>query len=289
MEQIIIDCDNTFGVPERPVDDGLALLYLLGKPQAQLLGVTTTYGNSTVDVVYKNTKRMLRDIGRSDIPVLKGGPSKSNRHSEAAEFLVEQANRYPGGIKILALGALTNLYAAHERDPDFFHKVKEIVLMGGMTEPLYLNGVQLDELNFSCDPEAAYCVLTKGQNLSIATGNNCIPAYIRHEDYKAQLLHATNPIGRYIYEQTKSWFDFKVKHYDLNGFYNWDEVSAVYLLEKDLFIAHEHRFTVTPTDLQKGYIGNQTEPLTHAVNLPTLRDTAAFTEELFSAWLRVNR
>ena len=91
--------------------------------------------------------------------------------------------------------------------------------MRGVTEPLFLNHVKLDELDFSCDPEAAYCVLTNGRNVSIATDNNCLPAYIKHEDYKSRLLNATNPIGRYIYEQTKSWFDAKIKKYDLNGFY----------------------------------------------------------------------
>ena len=29
---LILDCDNTMGVPGRDVDDGLALLYLLGSP-----------------------------------------------------------------------------------------------------------------------------------------------------------------------------------------------------------------------------------------------------------------
>ena len=287
MEYIVFDCDNTFGVPEKPVDDGLALIYILGKPQVQLLGVTTTFGNSTVDVVYSNTKNMLQDLGRADVPVLKGSSSKSNRTSEAAKFLVDQANRYPGTLKILAVGAMTNLCAAYELDHDFFHKVKEIVLMGGVTEPLFLNDVKLDELNFSCDPEATHSVLTNGRNISIATGNNCLPAYIKHEDYKSRLLNATNPIGSYIYEQTKSWFDAKIKKYDLNGFYNWDEVSAVYLLEKELFVNHEHRFTVTPADLQKGYIGNQAESLTHSVNLPTIRNVEAFIEELFTTWLRV--
>ncbi len=287
MNYIVYDCDNTLGVPECPVDDGLALLYLLGKPQVQLLGVTTTYGNSSVDVVYDNTKSMLRDLDRTNILVLKGGISKNSRKSEAAEFLVEQANQYQGDLKILATGALTNLCAAYELDHEFFSKVKEIVLMGGITEPLYLNGVKLDELNFSCDPEASYCVLTNGKKVSIATGNNCLPAYIRHEDYKSRLLNAANPIGRYIYEQTKNWFDVKVKMYDLNGFYAWDEVSAVYLLEQEMFADQKHRYNVTPTDLERGFIGNKAASLTHTLNLPALRDVDTFIEELYTSWLRI--
>ena len=287
QDYIVFDCDNTFGVQKCPVDDGLALLYLLGKPQAQFMGITTTYGNGNIDLVYDNTKQMLKDLGRSDIPVLKGGVSKKERKSEAAEFLVEKANRYQGSLKILATGALTNLCAAYELDPAFFSKIKEIVLMGGITRSLFLNGVHLDELNFSCDPEASYCVLTKGRNISIATGNNCLPAYIRHEDYESRLMNAANPIGQYIYEKTKRWFDVKVKLYDLNGFYIWDAVSAVYLLEKDMFTDNEHRYIVTSADLERGYIGRRTEPLTHRANLPRIHDAKAFIEELYESWFRV--
>jgi inosine-uridine nucleoside N-ribohydrolase len=288
MDYIVFDCDNTFGMPECPVDDGLALLYLLGKPQARLAGVTTTYGNADVDAIYENTKKMLLDLGRSGIPVLKGGASKNSRKSEAAEFLAEQANQNPGTLRILATGALTNICAAYELDHEFFGKVKELVLMGGITAPLLLNGIKLDELNFSCDPEASYCVLTNGGHITAATGNNCLPAYIKHEDYISRLQNSPNPIGRYIYEQTKSWFDVKVKLYDLNGFYAWDEVAAVYLLEKDMFADHWHRYSVTPADLERGYIGNQDRALTHTLNLPTLRNVGAFREALYESWLRVS-
>lgn len=44
MRKIIHDCDCTFGINGCDVDDGLALLYLLGDPEAEVLGVTTTMG-----------------------------------------------------------------------------------------------------------------------------------------------------------------------------------------------------------------------------------------------------
>ena len=56
---LILDCDNTMGVPGRDVDDGLALLYLLGSPQVELLAVTCSFGNSTQEVVYRNTLDLL--------------------------------------------------------------------------------------------------------------------------------------------------------------------------------------------------------------------------------------
>ena len=48
MKQIIFDCDSTAGIPGYPMDDALALFYLLGRPQeAEVLAVTCTFGNGT--------------------------------------------------------------------------------------------------------------------------------------------------------------------------------------------------------------------------------------------------
>ena len=60
MRKIIHDCDCTFGINGCDVDDGLALLYLLGDPEAEVLGVTTTYGNNTLEKVYENTKKFVK-------------------------------------------------------------------------------------------------------------------------------------------------------------------------------------------------------------------------------------
>ena len=43
MKHVVYDCDNTLGVLFSDVDDGLALLTLLGEPETvDLLGITTT-------------------------------------------------------------------------------------------------------------------------------------------------------------------------------------------------------------------------------------------------------
>ena len=49
MKYIIFDCDSTVGLPGKPMDDVLAFLYLLGRPEeAQILGITCTFANGTV-------------------------------------------------------------------------------------------------------------------------------------------------------------------------------------------------------------------------------------------------
>lgn len=65
MRKIIFDCDNTFGLIDRDVDDGLTLLYLLGAPHVELLGVTLTYGNGSIEEVNKMTKEMKEQLGLS--------------------------------------------------------------------------------------------------------------------------------------------------------------------------------------------------------------------------------
>lgn len=61
--RLIMDCDCTMGVPGCDMDDSLALLYVLDCPEAELLGVTCSFGNNTQDTVYRNTKRLLKEWG----------------------------------------------------------------------------------------------------------------------------------------------------------------------------------------------------------------------------------
>ena len=62
---IILDCDPGH-------DDAIALLLALASPELELLGVTTTYGNQTLDKTTANALRVLELVGRTDVPVAAG-------------------------------------------------------------------------------------------------------------------------------------------------------------------------------------------------------------------------
>ena len=96
MRKIIHDCDCTFGINGCDVDDGLALLYLLGDPEAEVLGVTTTYGNNTLEKVYENTKKFVKKIGHDELRVYKGGATPGETESEAAHFSSGEEYRIDG-------------------------------------------------------------------------------------------------------------------------------------------------------------------------------------------------
>ena len=287
MSRIIYDCDNTMGIKERDVDDGLTLLYLLGREDVELHGITTTYGNSTIDAVYENTINMMKELGRKDIPVLKGGSSPHDRQSEAASFLCEKTSLYPGDITILATGSLTNLLGAYELDRDFFRKVKEIILMGGVTEPLIINGKLLSELNFSCDAEASYKVLNSGAKLTVITGHLCLQALFGEEEYRRLTENNDLNIFRYINAKTCHWFSFIKELFGIQGFYNWDIVAAVYLTNPGLFDENTVKLSSTVEDLKSGLL--KLSGSSCNINMPTtIKDKEGFNETVFSSWANVD-
>lgn len=287
MKYVVFDCDNTFGVKGCDVDDGLTLLYLIGCEEAKLLGVTTTYGNNQIDVVYPNTLKMLKEIGREDIICKKGGGKAGEYQSEAVDFLVEMADTYPGELSVLATGSLTNLHGAYEKDPAFFEKVKEIVLMGGITAPLIFEKKQMNELNFSCDAQATHTVLTKGHKVSVITGNNCLKVLFTRAEYKERLLNKTENIAAFIREKTDYWFDDNEEDYGIQGFYNWDVTAGVYLMNPKLFTDKEYRMNISEADLQSGFLRETADKGNCILNLPQIGAEEPFKENIYSTWLKV--
>ena len=86
--------------------------------------------------------------------VYEEGVPDADGNDEAIGFLVDQVNKYPGEVTVVAIGPLTNIARAIMKDPTFASKVKEMVYMGGS---FYLpgNSSAAAEFNWWADPEAA--------------------------------------------------------------------------------------------------------------------------------------
>lgn len=287
MKNIIFDCDNTYGVPDCDVDDGLTLIYLLGNKDVNLLGVTTTYGNNKVEVVYPNTLKMIKELKVDNLPILEGGKDPKDLDNKASDYLVKMANEYAGQLSILATGSLTNLYGAYLKDNTFFEKVKEIVLMGGITEPLIFAKRQMDELNFSCDPIATYTVLTKGKNVSVITGNNCLKVLVTREDYERELSDYSNPIVPYIKNSVDYWFDYNFETFGINGTYNWDVTAAVYLMRPEFFKNDIYKMKLSVDDLKRGFLRCDESEKT-IINLPIIDNEEQYNKNIYDTWKTVN-
>ena len=285
MKRIIFDCDSTVGLQGKPMDDILALLYLLGNPEkCRVLGITCTFANGTAAEVYDSTSTFLREIGREDIPLFPGAESGEDPRSEAAKFIAETVNAHPGEISLVAIGSLTNLYGAYLLDDNLFDKVKEIVLMGGYTAPVLYHNRHLEELNFSVNPKAAQCVLNKGKNISILTGNNTLgPSYLPKEEFVEKMG------GSYIAEKCGYRFDDQKKRYGNAISYCWDVVAAVYLLHPELYVLRPCHCFVTERGMHSGWLGvTQAAPDTCLLNLPEVKDLALYRQEMYRGWLNFN-
>src|SRR5216683_1401163 len=140
-EKVILDTDIG-----DDIDDAFAVALALRSPELQILGITTTFGDTETRA--KLLDRFLAEVGRPEIPVAAGAPSppKSNltqrryaesgrfakpSHPDAVAFLLDQIRRNPGQIILIAIGPLMNIGAAIDQDPATFRKLKRIILMGG--------------------------------------------------------------------------------------------------------------------------------------------------------------
>ena len=282
MQKIIIDCDNTFGVEGCDLDDGLAIIYALGTGRAELLAVTTTFGNNTLEVITPNTIDFMKKIGRDSIPVYPGH-ADDHRQNKAAAFLAETVSKYPREVSILATGSLTNLYHAWLLDPAFFDKIKALSCMGGVTEPLVIMGKELSELNFSCDSTAAFHVLTRGNNITIATGNVCLGALFTKERFD-KMEQSEAPFLRWLCSKGQYWFEREHVYFGHGGIYKWDVYAAAALLCPELFAARRVEITPDAGSMKTGMLLGGGKR--HTVNIPVLKDSGVYIEHVYEAYAR---
>jgi len=145
-QKVIVDMDIG-----DDIDDAFALGLLLQSPEIEIVGITTAWGDTALRA--QLLERMLRETGHSQIPVAQGVRTVNNpqpftqaRYAQrgkplpqvdAIAFMLEQIKRQPDQITLLALGPLTNVGAAIERDAATFGKLKQVVMMGGSVRSGY--------------------------------------------------------------------------------------------------------------------------------------------------------
>ncbi len=92
------------------------------------------------------------------------GESRSGvepRAQAAVDFIVETLLKSKRAVTIVAIGPLTNIAQALQRNPKIVSKIKRILVMGGNVR-VAGNTTPFAELNFFFDPEAAQIVLSSG-------------------------------------------------------------------------------------------------------------------------------
>lgn len=296
---ILIDFDNTFFTDNRDVDDGLALIYLLGSLDVNVVGITSTFGNSTLEEVNRCTEILMDKLDLSPDLFRSGASECGDYLTDASELIVEKADEYAGDLSILALGSMSNLAGAWLRDSEVFEKVNQVVLMGGKTAPLTFAKQEMLELNFSVDPHAAYITLTKAPRVSIMTGNHCLDLLFTRQQYEEMFGGEGGDVAQMIQEYSDPWFRDNDIEYGIKGFYNWDTLAAAYLVNPEFFDDQKDNYRISINSLSTGsLIAEDHDPTSYVtskpirvveLNLPKIAQKESLKQHIYQTWLNVDK
>jgi pyrimidine-specific ribonucleoside hydrolase len=247
-------------------DDVMAVSLLLSQPGERIDAITVVNGLAHVDAGARNMGRLLDLAGRKSVPVFAGRnrPLRGNNEfpaewrkisddlpgvplppasrppeaKRAADYLVERLRNAPTPVRILALGPLTNIAEALERDHSIARNIREIVIMGGAVRVpgnlrdggVFHTNNSTAEWNIFIDPMAARIVFRSGVPIRLialdATNKVKIGAeFLRQVEAKAQ-----TPLGRVVagvLEADREAIDQAI-------FYAWDPLAAAALLRPSI-------------------------------------------------------
>jgi purine nucleosidase len=259
---LIVDVDTG-------IDDALALLYLCGSPEADLLAVTCVAGNVEARQVAENTSAVLELAGRADVEVALGrevplvrplrtapethGPRGlgyaelpppraplSQRH--AADLLISEARARPGQITLVTTGPLTNLAVALVREPELPRLLKGLVMMAGSYRTAG-NTAPTTEWNVAVDPEAMAVVLggwaVDGAARPLALGLDVTERAKLTPDHLAELRRRSvatddDPVLRFVDDALRFYMEFHSRYDGFYGAFIHDALAVAAALDRSL-------------------------------------------------------
>jgi len=245
---IVLDCDPGH-------DDAIALLLALASPEVEVRGVTTTYGNQTLEKTTENALRVLELVGKADVEVAAGADRPLKRelvvaahvHGEsgldgpalppastktvtphASAFIADCIRRTEADVTLVPTGPLTNV--ARYLEEYGTGGIARIVLMGGSIAEG--NFTPAAEFNIWCDPEAARTVFASGLNVTMigldVTHKAILDAEIEER------LRVAGRIGTFVAELNVFFSQYHRATYGWDGAPIHDAVAVAYVVRPGL-------------------------------------------------------
>jgi purine nucleosidase len=244
---VILDVDTG-------IDDMVALLIAATAPELNLRGVTCVAGNVEIHHVARNTGKILRMVGRGDVPVSIGAARPLHRRLRTApdthgptgtgyveltgedpdlgstdytavpapRYLAAHMQRHPGELTLVALGPLTNVASAALNGADL-GGLRELIWMGGALEERG-NTTETGEWNACVDPEAAEACLAAGAISRIFPLDATQDVIFTLEDL--EILPAT-PLAAVVRDAIRFYVAFHREADGIDGCYLHDPVTLI--------------------------------------------------------------
>lgn len=269
-KKVIIDCDPG-------IDDALAIILALKSKEIEVIGITTVSGNVESLQGAKNALKVLKLLGRLDIPVYLGESKPVKRelvtaqdtHGEdglgetfleevSSEYIKEDAVQFildtlknDENVSIIALGPLTNLCRAIEKDSETFHKVKEIVSMGGAYKS-HGNCSPVAEFNYWVDPHGAKEFLKNFNGEFTMVGLDVTREIVLTPNLREMIHQFKDEIGDFIYDITRFYVDFHWEQERTLGCVINDPLAVEYFINRELCQGFKAYVDIACEDISMG-------------------------------------
>lgn len=248
------------------VDDAMALYFALAHPDIDIVGISTTFGNVTVDQAAVNACYLTALAGRT-IPVSRGASaplllpmqaSPTHIHGAdglgdlpvrlpvdalldprpSAQFIVDLARAHPGELTLVAVGPLGNLSLALDLEPRLPQLLREVILMGGtIIEPGNVSAVA--EANIWNDPHAAARVFSAGWKLTMVGLDVTHKVILPLTLFEGLAQHQQHPVTDTLLHAARFYTNFCVQEAprlsELHACFGHDVLAFIYLVNPELF------------------------------------------------------
>lgn len=259
--KIIIDTDPG-------IDDAMAIFYAYLHPEIEVLGLTTVFGNVTVDIATRNAL-VLTELAKQNTPVAKGAakplvqsPNGVSDHvhgaegfgnmpprtpidqavnETAAEFICRVINENPGEIVLCPIGPLTNIALALELDPSIAQKTKSVVIMGGGIARG--NVTEYAEANIWNDPHAADAVFAADWDVVMVGLDVTHQVACGTADFNRG-ASAAPVLGGFLSEATEFYLTFYESVYGKPECHLHDPTAVIAITDPQLFTIENHALEV---------------------------------------------
>jgi inosine-uridine nucleoside N-ribohydrolase len=243
------------------IDDTWALAMLVNSPELDLKMVLSEHG----DTVYRArvAARFLQTVGRVDVPVGIGiaTPHLLLNDWNPQEALVQDYDlgSYPGKvltdgvgalvnlvmgssepITIIAIGPLTNIAAALERQPEIVSKARFVGMDGNIRELFSREVRVVPEYNVKVDIPASQKVFSAPWDMTITPLDTCGKVVLSGDRY-AKVYRSESPIARAVMENYKAWVHYLSRKMDMDPL-KYERESSILFDTVAVYLAMDDRF-----------------------------------------------
>ncbi len=264
------------------VDDAMALLLLARHKDVDLIGITTCFGNATIETTTRNALYLKQLFGIA-APVSRGAPGPLAEHAAsepptfvhgdnglgnipipevtatadprpAAQLIIDLVRANPGDVTIIAVGRMTNLALAMRLDPGIVPLVKSVSVMGGAFGRNGHGGnvTPVAEANIAGDPAAADMVFGAGWPLTIV-GLDVTHESVMTDDYVQQLARDAGRDGQFLWDVSRFYAGFYTSTGQTrSGFAVHDSSAVAYALHPEFFTVQRGAVRVVSEGIARG-------------------------------------